>query len=237
MTEDIYRPEFVKALFNRMSRSYERVNYITSFGFSIRWRTQFLKHLRTTTDNIEIVDLMTGMGETWSGVKSKFPNSTVTALDFSNEMLKNAQKKNENRFNSEFNLVQQDVLVNELSSSQFDVVICAFGLKTFDNDQLRTLALETSRILKPGGQFSFIEVSKPENRILRSLYKFYLGKVIPIFGRLLLGNPAEYKMLWKYTDRFKNAKKASAIFTDAGLKAHYYSYFFSCASGFHGVKA
>lgn len=54
---------------------------------------------------------------------------------------------------------------------------------------------ETKRILKPGGQFSFIEVSKPNNKLLKLFYGFYLGKLIPILSRLFLGNPEEYKML------------------------------------------
>jgi hypothetical protein len=31
---DIYNPGYVEKLFDEMSESYERVNYITSFGFS-----------------------------------------------------------------------------------------------------------------------------------------------------------------------------------------------------------
>lgn len=34
----IYNPDFVRELFDSMSKSYERMNYITSFGFSERWR-------------------------------------------------------------------------------------------------------------------------------------------------------------------------------------------------------
>ena len=43
MENNIYNPEYVKGLFNKMSSSYERMNFITSFGFSIRWRRQFLE--------------------------------------------------------------------------------------------------------------------------------------------------------------------------------------------------
>jgi ubiquinone/menaquinone biosynthesis methyltransferase len=236
MTENIYNSEFVKGLFNRMSSSYERMNYVTSFGFSIRWRAQCLNQFKSTENNIEIIDLLTGMGETWSAVKSKFPNAKLTGLDFSVEMLRNAKRKSEKHFNDEIKLLQKDVLESDLPSNYYDIVICAFGLKTFDSEQLNILASETKRILKPGGQFSFVEVSKPENIILKTLYKFYLGKIIPVLGRLLLGNPTEYKMLWRYTDKFENAKKATTIFNNVGLKTTYYSYFFSCASGFYGLK-
>jgi len=35
---DLYDPAFVRDLFDAMASSYERVNELTSFGFSRRWR-------------------------------------------------------------------------------------------------------------------------------------------------------------------------------------------------------
>jgi len=234
--DNIYNPEYVKGLFNRMSSSYERMNYITSFGFSIRWRAQFLNSFKQTDRKVEVIDLLTGMGETWQSTKHKLPNSNLTVLDFSEEMLKYAKQKSREKFNNEVIILQQDILQNHLKSNHYDFVTCAFGLKTFNKEQLEILAQEVKRILKTGGQFSFIEVSKPNNKFLKALYGFYLGKVIPILGRLLLGGPEEYKMLWRYTDQFGNAKKANNIFTKAGLKTAFISYFYGCATGFYGQK-
>lgn len=236
MIDSIYNPEYVKGLFNRMSSSYERMNYITSLGFSIRWRKQFLESFKSTPEKIEVIDLLTGMGETWRAVKIKFPNANLTALDFSSEMLKNAKAKSEKHFNNDVFLLQQDVLKNNLPSDNYDIVICAFGLKTFDTEQLHTLAIETKRILKTGGQFSFIEVSRPPNKILSKLYGYYLGQVIPILGKLFLGNPTEYKMLWRYADKFENAEKAAGIFKNQGLIIKTNSYFYGCSTGFSGHK-
>jgi ubiquinone/menaquinone biosynthesis methyltransferase len=236
MENSIYNPEYVKGLFNKMSSSYERMNFITSFGFSIRWRRQFLENFKQTNHKAEIIDLLTGMGETWYATKNKLPNSTLTVLDFSDEMLKFAKQKSKTKFNNEIIVLQQDILNNKLPSNHYDFVTCAFGLKTFNAEQLNILALETKRILKSGGQFSFIEVSKPNNKILKTLYGFYLGKIIPIIGRLLLGNPEEYKMLWQYTNKFNNAKKTTEIFLNAGLQSNFISYFHGCATGFYGTK-
>jgi len=236
MENNIYNPEYVKGLFNRMSSSYERMNFITSFGFSIRWRRQFLETFKQTNQKVEIIDLLTGMGETWKATKNKLPNSNLTVLDFSDGMLKYAKRKNKLKFNNQVIVLQQDILNNELPSNHYDFVTCAFGLKTFNQEQLEILAWETKRILKEGGQFSFIEVSKPNNKILKSLYGLYLGKIIPILGRLLLGNPEEYKMLWQYTKKFGNAKTTTDIFSKTGLKTNFNSYFYGCATGFSGKK-
>jgi demethylmenaquinone methyltransferase/2-methoxy-6-polyprenyl-1,4-benzoquinol methylase len=87
MENNIYNPEYVKGLFNRMSSSYERMNFITSFGFSIRWRRQFIKSFKQPNYTVEVLDLLTGMGETWRSTKNKLPNSNLMVLDFSEGML------------------------------------------------------------------------------------------------------------------------------------------------------
>lgn len=236
MEDNIYNPDYVKGLFNRMSASYERVNFITSFGFSIRWRNQFIKSFKPTNHKAEVIDLLTGMGESWTAIKKQIPNSNLTVLDFSEGMLQYAKDKSKLKFQGEILILQQDILNNELPSDYYDFVTCAFGLKTFNSEQLEKLALETNRILKVGGQFSFIEVSKPDNKILNALYGFYIGQIVPILGRVLLGNPREYRMLWQYTNKFGNAKLAADIFKNAGLKTQFTSYFYGCATGFYGIK-
>lgn len=236
MANNIYQPSYVKDLFNRMSNSYERMNYITSFGFSLRWRRQFLHPFKPSTTPIQALDLLTGMGEMWFMIKKRLPNASLTALDFSEGMLRYAKAKNERHFQGKITILEQDVLKNDLQSDYYDIITCAFGLKTFNEEQLVVLATEIKRILKVGGAFSFIEVSKPDNQLLSFFYGFYLGKIIPILGKLMLGDPAQYKMLWEYTSEFKNAQKAATIFADAGLEVNYYSYFYGCATGFYGQK-
>lgn len=54
--KSIYDPDYVKNLFNQMSNSYERMNYITSFGFSIRWRKQFLQKLGDSQKELNVID-------------------------------------------------------------------------------------------------------------------------------------------------------------------------------------
>ncbi len=236
MQESIYSPDYIKRLFNGMSKSYERVNYLTSFGFSLLWRKQFLSDFAATNDRVEVIDLLTGMGETWAVVLHKLPNATITALDFSTGMLQQATHKNKAHFDGKIHILQQDILENNLPTDYFDFVVCAFGLKTFTDEQLKSVAATTQRILKKGGQASFIEISVPENRVLNAFYSFYLSAVIPVLGKVLLGNPIEYKMLWQYTQTFKNAQNAALIFADTGLQLKYKRYFLGCATGFVAQK-
>jgi len=87
-TEAIYDAQYVRGLFDRMSRSYERMNYVMSFGFSARWRRQLLRLV--AADDVPpraVLDALCGLGETWPHVRRAFPDARLHALDFSPAML------------------------------------------------------------------------------------------------------------------------------------------------------
>src|SRR5690606_12444700 len=137
--KNIYEPEFVKNLFNQMSDSYERMNYITSFGISIRWRKQFIRKLNSSDEKIKVMDLLSGLGENWNYLIRKFPNAEFYALDFSEAMVKKSSMKNA-KLNHRFEIFHQDLLKHQLAPNSFDKVVCAYGLKTFNDEQLNEIA-------------------------------------------------------------------------------------------------
>ena len=109
-------------------------------------------------------------------------------------------------------------------------------MKTFSEEQIELLSLEINRILKPAGSFSLVEVSVPNNKLLKYLYLIYLKYFIPVLGFLFLGNPQTYKMLGVYTSKFKNSMKAKEIFELNGFEVQYINYFYGCATGIKGIK-
>ena len=237
MDDEIYSARFVRGLFDRMSRSYERMNLITSFGFSERWRRQMIALVTPTLGSPVVLDLMSGMGETWGALRRAIPEGNFHALDFSKRMIEHAQTRNESRFDDVFTLHSDDFLANTLSGAQFDVVVSAYGLKTFDTQQSRTFANELARILAPGGQFSFIEVAEPPHRLLRAAYDFYLSKVVPVVGRLLLSDPAEYRMLYRYVRAYGTGERSLAALTEHPLlTVERREHFFGCAVSFSGTR-
>lgn len=118
-------------------------------------------------------------------------------------MIENAKEKSGKIFNGNLKLLCENILQNNLPTDHYDIISCAYGLKTFNVQQLELLAEEVTRILKPKGKFSFVEVSTPDHSILYFVYKLYLSKIIPILDRLFLGNPKDYRMLWIYTEKFE----------------------------------
>lgn len=133
-------------------------------------------------------------------------------------------------------VVQADVLAYPFAQRSADVIVSSFGLKTLSPEQQKILADIVFRLLKPGGVFSFVEISMPAWRWLRWPYMFYLGRVVPVVGALFLGNPDNYRMLGIYTRAFGSCRQVAGFFREAGLEVNVRSLFFGCATGMTGRR-
>ncbi|MGB7344139.1 MAG: class I SAM-dependent methyltransferase [Pirellulaceae bacterium] len=234
--ERIYESVFVQRLFDEMSATYGTVNMVSSFGFCRRWRRQCIDQIDIPVGSA-VIDLMTGMGELCPGIARKVgAGGKVFAVDNSPVMCKIARQYEDGRLECTVQILESNALHSDVPDSSADVVISSFGLKTFSRKQIQLLATEVQRILKPNGSFSFIEISVPPAFWLRTPYLFYLTHLIPIIGRLFMGNPDNYRMLGVYTLAFDNCGSAVSSFRDAGLDVELRSFFFGCATGLRGRK-
>ncbi|MBY0472121.1 class I SAM-dependent methyltransferase [bacterium] len=235
---DLYHPNRVTALFDEMSGTYGFVNLVASLGFTYVWRYVVVSKISKQKDtDIVVVDLMSGMGELFSELRSQIQGiQKIAAIDFSSKMCERAREKvKENPFPTE--IIQGDVFDKHIPDQSADIVVCSFGLKTFSLEQQKRLASEVKRILKPGGQFSFIEISIPKNAVLRFLYSFYVQLIIPFIGKICLGNPDNYRHLGIYTKNFGNSRNFHSFLAEQGLQAQYFEHFYGCASGVFGERS
>jgi ubiquinone/menaquinone biosynthesis methyltransferase len=233
---DLYDPAYVRALFDAMAATYERVNLVTSFGFSRRWRRQAVDRL-APEPGWQVLDLMTGMGEGWPYLARHLgTDGRVIAVDLSPGMLRHAIVRRDRMPDLQVEVLEANALACPVADASVDGVLCLFGLKTLSPEQQEELAAEIARVLRPGGRFSLVEVSVPPAALLRIPYLFYLSRVIPLLGRLLLGDPDGYRMLGVYTRRFGRCEAMAATCHRAGMEARVVGSFFGCATGVVGRR-
>ena len=227
-----YESGSVRQLFDDMASTYGHVNLISSFGFTVRWRNQVAISVPLASAAC-VVDLMSGMGELWRSLAPELASSArVIGIDFSSQMTRRARR--DWPFATEVRVA--DVLEIDSASLQADIVVSSFGLKTLNAAQQAQLARQVAAMLKPGGAYAFVEISVPPSRLLRPAYMFYLKRLIPLVGRLLLGDPDCYRMLGIYTEAFGNVGNFASCLRQAGLEAHQTTHFFGCATGVRGTK-
>jgi demethylmenaquinone methyltransferase/2-methoxy-6-polyprenyl-1,4-benzoquinol methylase len=235
---DLYDAAFQRRVFDDMAASYDRVNLLTSFGFSRAWRIAAVRRLELRP-GMTVHDWMTGMGEGWRYLRKRLAaDDRIVAIDFSAGMLTLARRRLVRTPDPAIEVREGDLLALDppLPAGSADAVLCLFGVKTLRPADRPRFAAELARVLRPGGTYSLIDVSVPQFAPLRWPYLFYLKWVIPILGRLLLGNPESYRLLGIYTERFGDCRALVPVLRDAGLQATYVDSFFGCASGVWGRR-
>lgn len=180
---------------------------------------------------------MSGMDESWNIIHSEsLICHELIGIDLSREMNRKAIQKKQNFSKLQIEVRRQDVLESAIPDNSAEYIVSTFGLKTFSDVQLKKLAQEVNRILKPEAEFAFIEISKPKNTILLPIYMFYLKYLIPIIGRLFAGNADDYRMLGVYCDNFEDCSLFKRFLAEEGLHVTMKDYFFGCATGVVGSK-
>lgn len=234
MTASLHDDEFVKSLFDKMGPTYAITNLVSSFGFSELWRRQCVRGACIESgDGVVVCDMMAGSGECWRYISRDIDK--VISIDFSTFM--NGQQERRAEKNGRIvDVLCESAVATSLADNSVDHIVSAFGLKTLSDADLEQFGREIFRILKPGGSFSLIEISIPSVPFIRAPYTWYLSAVIPLLGKVLLGDIECYRYLGEYTKRFQSCESAVERFAGNGLELTMKNHFFGCATSLVGEK-
>ena len=70
----------------------------------------------------------------------------------------------------------------------------------------------------------------PTNGFIRFFFRLYVKFYVPFLGWLFLGNPDNYRMLWRYTTEFGDCRQAFEVFQQEGFDLEYRTHFFGSAT-------
>ncbi|HAF68686.1 MAG TPA: ubiquinone biosynthesis methyltransferase UbiE [Acidimicrobiaceae bacterium] len=173
----------VEHMFDQIAPRYDLVNRLMTFRMDVGWRRRTVKALDLPAGST-VLDLACGTGDFCNDLL-RYGLDPI-GLDFSAGMLEAAK--------TDAPLIRADALRLPIPSNSVDGVTCGFALRNFTN--LDEFFAEISRVLKPGGRISLLDVAQPSNPLLRLGHSFYFGKVVPKIGALMSDRNA-YKYLPK----------------------------------------
>jgi ubiquinone/menaquinone biosynthesis C-methylase UbiE len=231
---NLYDADTQRALFDTMVTSYHRVNTITSLGVCHLWRRRCVEIADLQKGDV-VRDDMSGSGEFWRDIASKIGDEgRIEAVDFSPVSCARAARSRE-RTPIDVALHCGDVFTHE-PETPVDAIVCGFGLKTLSPTERRHYATCIARRLKPGGRFASVEISVPTLPVFREAFLWYLRVLVPIAGRLFLGNADCYRMLYHYTVRFDNSQTMAQYLREAGMEVTHFSYCFGAATAIRAIN-
>ncbi len=168
------------ANFSNIYKFYDLINTVLTLGFDKSWRSKAADNLTGTS----VLDLGSGTGAAFA----QLMNYETTALDPDKKML-------------ELNIFENKVLGTAenlpFDDNSFDNVFCSFVWRNI-SDTNKALS-EIYRVVKPGGKFVLLDMTRPKNSILRIIHKIGSFKVLHLIGFLTF-NLKEYRFLYKSLD-------------------------------------
>lgn len=153
-----------------------------------------------------------------SRTTSSATGSHVTGVDLSEGMLAVMREKvGKAGLADMISIEEGDGEALRFPDNTFDRVTIAFGIRNFENREkgLR----EMLRVLKPGCRLVILELSRPENKIIRWFYDLYFLHILPKIGGKVSGDKAAYAYLPTSVAAFPGKKAFMATMRKAGFRA------------------
>ena len=153
-----------------------------------------------------------------SGRSDLMTKGHVTGVDLSEGMLAVMREKVGKAGLTEMISIEEGDGENlRFPDNTFDRVTIAFGIRNFE-DRPKGLR-EMLRVLKPGGRLVILELSRPENKIIRWFYDLYFLHILPKVGGKVSGDKAAYAYLPASVAAFPGKKAFMATMREAGFRA------------------
>lgn len=119
-------------------------------------------------DRFNILDLGVGSSKLDEEILSKFPNSTLTGVDFSAEMLKMSSTRLE-RFGNRVKLLNLD-FDKELPEGKFDLVIMILALHHLEDPNKRKMIKKLYSVINAPGALLIGDLTKSQSQRITDIY-------------------------------------------------------------------
>ena len=204
-------------MFDSIAGDYDSLNHILSLDVDKIWRKKALKQIVDAPAPARVLDLACGTGDFSIAIAKALTGGHVTGVDLSEGMLAVMREKvDKAELNGMISIEEGDGENLRFPDNTFDRVTIAFGIRNFE-DRPKGLR-EMLRVLKPGGRLVILELSRPENKIIRWFYDLYFLHILPKIGGKVSGDKAAYAYLPASVATFPGKKEFTATMREAGFR-------------------
>jgi demethylmenaquinone methyltransferase/2-methoxy-6-polyprenyl-1,4-benzoquinol methylase len=217
------RAAYVRSLFTRVAPHYDLANGFITGGRHRAWRRKTLKralaHLsdRTGGRPIRGLDLCCGTGDYLFLLREILgQDARLVGLDFCEPMIRVAVERTR-RAGAEAVWLRADATdLSLFRDGTFDLATVGFGLRNVID--LPAALREAARVLRPGGLFVSLELTRPERGPLRPVIFAYLRWLLPFLANLAKGGREDYLWLRRSLETFPGIPGLSKLLESSGLE-------------------
>jgi demethylmenaquinone methyltransferase/2-methoxy-6-polyprenyl-1,4-benzoquinol methylase len=208
------RALLVRQMFDRIAGPrYELLNTLMTGGLVRHWSRQAIQAAKLPIGG-RALDLACGTGSLTRGLaRGVGPGGQVIGIDFSKEMLREAQRHP--LPNIEYRLGDATMLTG-IEDGSFDAATIAYGARNIPD--LDALFSEMSRAVRPVGRVVCLEIAQPKGRLYPAFYGLWFDRVVPWLGGKVSGDAWAYSYLPRSVKEFVSPDELAAIMRSNGLQ-------------------
>tara|TARA_R110000868_G_scaffold138716_3_gene353069 strand:- start:136 stop:879 length:744 start_codon:yes stop_codon:yes gene_type:complete len=211
---DLGKKEQVTKMFDTISKNYDGLNRVISFGIDIKWRKKVVEILKKEQPE-SILDIATGTGDLAIALVNTGAKKII-GLDISPGMLAVGKDKvKDKNLNNIIEMVVGDSENLVFDDNSFDAVTVSFGVRNFET--LETGMAEILRVLKPNGSLVILETSVPTKTPYKQGYKFYTKNILPLIGKMFSKDNSAYGYLSESASVFPHGENFNNILREIGF--------------------
>ena len=211
---DLGKKEQVTTMFNTISKEYDSLNRVISFGIDVKWREKVVALVNAQSPKL-VLDIATGTGDLAINLVETGAEK-ITGLDISPGMLEVGREKITNKgLDQTIEMVIGDSENLPFEDNTFDAITVAFGIRNFEN--LNKGLSEILRVLKPQGTFVILETSVPTKTPFKQGYQIYTKNILPLIGRLFSKDKVAYSYLSESASVFPYGEALNNILHKIGF--------------------
>jgi len=175
----------VRAMFDRISGVYDRMNTVMTAGLHHSWRRR-AADLAALAPGSRALDVATGTGDLAIELAGRVgAGGEVVGADFSERMLELARAKSERMPGiGQLRFETANALALPYAENEFDAATVGFGARNFSD--LERGVREMARVVKPGGHVVVLEITTPQRPPLSTFFDLWFNRIVPAIGRCLL---------------------------------------------------
>lgn len=216
MTPDPLPQEHVSTIqsyFSRIAPRYERMNSLMTAGQDELWRKIIIRLAAIPKGGL-LLDLGAGTGGMSREALRQVPSCHPFAVDLNLEMMRVGQLDRRSR--DKLTWCEADALHVPFPDNTFDAVVSGFLLRNVSS--LQQALREQYRVLKPGGRMAALDTTRPLQSLFSPLIHFYLGRILPLLGKIATGQADPYRYLGESTKNFLRAEELLVHIASVGFK-------------------
>ncbi|PWI30889.1 bifunctional demethylmenaquinone methyltransferase/2-methoxy-6-polyprenyl-1,4-benzoquinol methylase UbiE [Flavobacteriaceae bacterium LYZ1037] len=211
---DLGKKEQVTKMFDAISKEYDGLNRVISFGIDIKWRKKVIKIVASSQPEM-VLDIATGTGDMAINL-AETSAKKIIGLDISEGMLNvGKQKILKKGLENKIEMVVGDSENLPFENNTFDAITVGFGVRNFES--LEKGLAEIYRVLKPKGVFVILETSVPTKTPFKQGYNFYTKSIMPIIGKLFSKDQSAYRYLSDSASVFPYGEALNNILREIGF--------------------